>query len=352
MCILKCQTLATVLKIPGSQISTSVAALQAVERGLLTLDEPISKVLPEWSDPDVLTGFDESGKPITKKATKQITLRHLLSHSSGLSYTFMSPLMAQYYQATGKKINDPRGYIKDDLVEPLVYEPGDGWEYSIGIDWAGKAVERVNGDVRLGEYLKKNVFDPVGVKDTSFDIADPATLDRRLGHTFRATPDGKAEADAPDLGMYLTKQPLDDYGGAGLHSSAEDYIKILRSLLMDDGVLLKPETARELFNPQLPDPKYIAEKMNNAQSAAFLAPSYGSELKWNHGLGGAVATEGVEGRLGAGALQWAGLPNNYWVSIQCSISRAPTDCDTNSGSIAREVPLEFTSMSFTRLPTL
>lgn len=286
-----------------------------MERGLLTLDEPISNVLPELTEPDLLTGFDDSGKPVLKKATKVVTLRHLLSHSSGLSYSFMSPKMAQYYEATGKKPKSPRGYIREDLVEPLVYEPGEGWEYSTGIDWAGQAVERVNGGMRLGEYLQKNVFGPLGVKDTSFDIADPTTLDRRLGHTFRATPDGKAEPDTPDLGMYLVGQPLDDYGGAGLHSSAAEYIKILRSLLVDDGVLLKPETAAELFRPQLPDPKYIAEKMDNPKAAAFLAPSYGAGLKWNHGLGGALLTDGLDGRVSAGTMQWAGLPNNYWVSL-------------------------------------
>jgi CubicO group peptidase (beta-lactamase class C family) len=299
-----------------------------VERGLLSLDEPISNVLPEWSEPDILTGIDDSGKPILKKATKPVTLRHLLTHSAGMSYAFMSPLMQKYDQATGKKVNSPRGLIKDDLVYPLVFEPGEGWEYSTGIDWAGQAVERVNGGIRLGEYLKKNVFDPLGIKSTTFQIADPNNQDKRLGHTFR-TPEGKAVPDAPDFGMYFTEQPLDDYGGAGLHSSAEEYIKILRSLLIDDGVLLKPESAREIFSPQLKDTKYIQEKMDNPQAAAFLAPSYGAGFKWNHGLGGAVAVEGIEGRLGRGALQWAGLPNSYWVSRDGPlVSRTLTDYNT------------------------
>lgn len=288
--------------------------MQCVERGLLSLDEPISKVLTEWSEPDIVTGIDEGGKPVLKKATKPITLRHLLSHSSGLSYTFMSPLTMKYFEATGKELNIFKGSIKDGLVYPLVFEPGDGWEYSVGIDWAGQAVERVNGGIKLGEYLKKNVFEPVGIKTTTFQMDHPDIKDKLLGRTFRPTPEAIAVADAPDVGMYFTQQPADDYGGAGLFSSAEDYIKILRSLLVDDGVLLKPESARELFALQLPDNKYIAEKMDNPQAAAFLAPSYGAGHKWNHGLGGALAVEGIKGRLGVGALQWAGLPNSYWVS--------------------------------------
>jgi CubicO group peptidase (beta-lactamase class C family) len=129
------------------------------------------------------------------------------------------------------------------------------------------------------------------------------------------TPDGTLAEDVPEIGPFPPKQSTDDYGGGGLYSSAEDYIKILRSLLLDDGVLLKPETVAELFRPQLQDTTYIQAIMDVPQAAAFLAPSYGAGHKWNYALGGAVATEGIEGRMDVGAMQWAGMPNSYWVSL-------------------------------------
>ena len=284
------------------------------------MDEPISKVLPEWSDPDLLVGFDENEKPILKKATKKITLRHMLTHSAGLAHAGMNPTMMRYFKSVGRDPAMPTGLIKDELVVPLLYEPGDGWQYATGIDWAGQAVERVNEGMRLGEYLRKNVFDPVGAKSATFQKEQPENQDKRVGRTFRGA-DGKVSPELPDGSPFGTsKQPVDDYGGGGLNSSAEDYIKILRSLLLDDGVLLKPETTKELFRPQLADNKYIQAVMDIPQAAAFLAPSYGAGLKWNHGLGGAISIDGIDGRLAPGAMQWAGLPNSYWVSQNLDFS--------------------------------
>ena len=134
---------------------TSIAALQCVERGLLKLDQPISTILPEWLEPQIITGFDSDNKePILKSATKPITLRHLLSHSSGIAYPLLNPLLTQY---CGPSLGMKNTFIKDQYLIPLIYEPGESWEYGPGIEWAGQMIERVNAGMKLGDYLQKNV---------------------------------------------------------------------------------------------------------------------------------------------------------------------------------------------------
>ncbi|EHY60355.1 hypothetical protein HRR80_000114 [Exophiala dermatitidis] len=295
-----------------TKISTAVAVMQCVEKGLLSLDNPISNILPEWKEAEILTGFDENDKPILKKATKSLTLRHLLTHSSGLGYVRMNPLLEKYAKALGKPLDHPQTTIRDDFKLPLLFEPGEGWEYGCSIDWAGKMVEEVNGGIRLGEYMEKNIFEPLGMTLTSFRPSEhPAVKDRLAGRPFR-TPEGKVIPEAPNVGMYPVQEPQDDYGGAGLHSCAQDYIKLIASLLANDGKLLKSESVDELFRPQLKDTKYIQAVMDNPEAAAFLAPSFGTGVKWNYALGGAVAVDGVEGRIDAGTMHWAGLPNSFW----------------------------------------
>lgn len=289
--------------------------MQCVERGLLSLDDPISNVLPEWKEPQILSGFDENDQPILKKATKTLTLRHLLTHSSGLSYPGMNPVMQKYWKSLGKPLDHPQRTIKEDFLVPLLFEPGEGWEYGCSIDWAGKMVEQVNGGIRLGEYMKKNIFEPLSMTLTSFRPSKhPGVKERLVGRPFR-TPDGKVIPEAPDIGLFPVKEPEDDYGGAGLHSCAQDYIKLVSALLVNDGKLLKPESVDELFRPQLQDNKYIQAVMNIPEAAAFLAPSFGTGVNWNYALGGAVAVDGVEGRVDPGTMYWAGLPNSFWVSV-------------------------------------
>ncbi|KAJ9499197.1 hypothetical protein H2202_005354 [Exophiala xenobiotica] len=300
-----------------SKIATAVACMQCVERGLLSLDDPVTKVLPELNARRVLSGYDNEGKPILRDATKAITLRQLLTHSSGMAYPGLSPRMTKYMASIGEWPPTAGPGTKKSIVDdyaglPLLYEPGDGWDYSPAIDWAGKMVERVNPESStLGEYMRENIFEPLGMALTTFRPSrNPAVQERLVGPVFRA---GEKLCSTPPPGfLWNDEAAVDDFGGAGLHSCAEDYIKILTSLLLDDGKLLKSETVEELFRPQLPDPRYMQTVMDTPEEAAFLAPSFGTSVKWNHALGGAVALDGVPGRADAAMMYWAGMPNSYW----------------------------------------
>ena len=141
---------------------TSVAALQLVERGLVSLDEPVSRWLPALARPRVLQGFDDQGRPVTAPAARPITLRHLLTHTSGLSYDFSSDALTRYLQVTGTALNGPA-----EPRIPLLCQPGERWVYGIGIDWAAHLIARVSGQP-FDAYLADHVLRPLGMTDTTF----------------------------------------------------------------------------------------------------------------------------------------------------------------------------------------
>ena len=146
---------------------TSTAAMQLVEQGRLTLDRPIGDLLPEIAAPQVLEGFDAGGAPRLRPAKRPITLRHLLTHTAGFVYDIWNAEMGRYMEQAGVP-----GIITCQnaaLALPLVFEPGEKWDYGINIDWVGKAVERASGQ-KLGDYFAEHLFAPIGMVDTVFKL--------------------------------------------------------------------------------------------------------------------------------------------------------------------------------------
>jgi len=289
-----------------TKLLTTVAALQCVERGELSLDEDVSAILPELRAPDVLTGFDEAGQPRLTKATKKITLRLLLTHSSGMGYDFLSPDLKRWREQRGEPTG-PKGNITKDYTMPLLYEPGDGWAYGCSIDWAGKMVERVNGGMRLGDYMKEHVWGPLGMTSTGFRLAENDVIRTRLCATTAKNPTGDFVPAAP----YPNQNPPDDLGGGGLYSSVPDYIQVLVSLLRNDGKLLKPDTVKLMFTAQLPDNKHMNAMVTDPAIGPMFRSGVDSQA-WNWGLGGALNTEDVDGVCKKGTMTWSGLPNLFW----------------------------------------
>jgi CubicO group peptidase (beta-lactamase class C family) len=148
-----------------TQALTAAAAMQLAERGQLTLDGPAADVTPELSRPRVLEGFDEAGKPRLRAPKRPITLRHLLTHTSGFAYEIWDADIIRYQQVTAT----PSFFTSQNaaLSAPLVCDPGERWVYGISIDWAGKLVEAASGQ-KLGTFLEENLFDPLGMTSTSF----------------------------------------------------------------------------------------------------------------------------------------------------------------------------------------
>ncbi|PGH20783.1 hypothetical protein AJ80_03410 [Polytolypa hystricis UAMH7299] len=294
-----------------TKLMTAIAVLQCVERGLLDLDEDISRLLPEFAEPDILYGFDEkTGQPLLRKAKRKITLRHLLTHSSGLGYDMLDPRLLKWKAAKGEV---PTIIPKDinDYFLPLLFEPGEGFIYGVGLDWAGKAIERANGNMRLGDFMKKNIWEPLGMQRTAFRLEENDYLRENIGELTVRTDDGNIlPMDRPWRGVNMG----DDFGGVGVITTASDYLKVQISLLKNDGKLLKAESVDLLFAPQLEDTKYIMEvlRSDDGKYAPGMTNGLTSDTEWNYALGGIVAVEETPGRRSKGVISWAGMSNPIW----------------------------------------
>jgi len=291
-----------------TKLMTSISAMQCVERGLIGLDDDVSNVLHELKGAEILEGFDDENRPILRKAKNKITLRRLLTHSGGLGLSMMDPKLKQWAQVKGIQVG-LTGSIDRDFTYPLIYEPGEGWAYGPGLDWAGRLVERLNGGMRLGEYMKRNIWDPLGMASTTFDLeANPDLKARKVAVTVRE-PSGIL-AHFPET-IYPSPAE-DDAGGGGAYSTAPDYLNMLKSILQDDGRLLKSSMIDEMFKPQLPDPKYLEGVLAIPELLATFAPNFPVGLKVNYGLGGLLNMEKLSSGRNVQSMQWGGYSNLSW----------------------------------------
>ena len=288
---------------------TSVAAMQLVQQGKLKLDEPIGNVLPELASPQVLESFDTSGAPRLRAAKRPITLRHLLTHTAGFGYEMWNPELIRYVAATGMP-SLMTGKLAA-LQLPLVFDPGERWEYGINIDWVGRAVEAVAGQP-LDTYFRAHIFAPLGMADTGFvPSADQAS---RLVRVHRRGMDGSLEP----ITMEVRHREFFS-GGGGLLSTGRDYLAFLRMLLhqgrSNGAKLLQPETVAQIGQNQIGDiPLGIMKTATpELSNDVDLFPG----VRCGHGLASVVnAQQGPNGRT-AGTLTWAGLFNTYyWIDPQ------------------------------------
>jgi CubicO group peptidase (beta-lactamase class C family) len=288
---------------------TTVAALQLVEQGKLSLDGPIGEVLPDLASPVVLEGFASDGTPNTRPAETKLTLRHLLTHTSGFSYDFANGDLAAYLKQTGNP--GAASGMKAGLRQPLMFEPGTRWEYSIGIDWAGQAVEAVSG-MTLDSYFAAHVTGPLGMRDTLFMPTQDQAARRVAMH--KRSPDGGLTV------VPFEPRPAPEFlaGGAGLYSTAPDYLAFLRMILNQGTGLLKPETVAAMGTNQIGPLR--AGKIGSVNPDLTAEADFypGMDSKW--GLGFLINPErGMFGRS-ANSLAWAGLPNcYYWIDREKGI---------------------------------
>lgn len=285
---------------------TSVAGMQLVEQGKLELDEPLGGRLSELASPQVLEGFDAEGAPRLRPAKRPITLRHLLTHTAGFCYDIWNADMGRYAEHA-----DLPGIIecKNATLEgaPLMFDPGERWEYGINIDWVGKAVELVSGQ-SLEAYLREHIFAPLGMDDTGFVIKQ-AQRERLAGMHVRG-PDGSLQA----IPFEIPQEPEFFMGGGGLYSVGRDYLTFLRMLLnegrLNGAQILRSETVAEMARNQIGDLTIGAMKTaipSSSNDAEFFP---GMVKKW--GLCYMINTEDAHTGRSSGSVAWAGLANTYY----------------------------------------
>jgi methyl acetate hydrolase len=286
---------------------TSTAAMQLVEQGRLALDRPVSDVLPELANVQVLDGFDTAGEPRLRAARRPITLRHLMTHTAGFTYDIWNPDTLRYRELKG--LPDIFSCTDASLMLPLAFDPGDRWEYGINIDWIGKAIERVSGQ-RLGDYFAEHVFGPIGMADTGFKLT-PGRRDRLVAMHAR----GEDDALAP-IEFEMVQAPEFEMGGGGLYGSASDYLAFAGVFLNEGRVaggrrVLRPETVQLMGQNAMGalNVRALPAAAPYSNSAEFFP---GMIKKW--GLGFMISTEAVPGGRSADSLAWAGLGNTYfWI---------------------------------------
>ena len=286
---------------------TSIGIMILYEQGKLLLDQPISEFIPEFKNPVVLDKFNEADTTFTTvPANGEITFRQLLTHSSGLDYTDIGTSKVQAIY-TKNHIPSGLGYFDDNLLErmkalgklPLSFQPGTKWQYGLNSDLLGCLIEVISG-MDLEDFLRKNIFEPLGMKDTYFNV--PSSKANRLptvytedsvqhiipwSHEFR-----RIDPDYPIMNKHYFS------GGAGLSSTALDYA-IFMQMLLNGGKynghqILSKRTVEMITSGQLKDGLFGDDNM---------------------GLGFGITSEksAAKGPRNAGSFAWSGYyGTTYW----------------------------------------
>jgi methyl acetate hydrolase len=283
--------------------------MQLIEQGKLDLHSPASRWLPQLGNVQVLDGFDDNGEPELRAPKRAVTLLDLLTHTSGFGYEFLSADLGRYQAKTGAP-NSLSG-ASGMLEAPLLFDPGERWFYGTGIDVAGAIVEKASGQ-KLGAYFAEHVFAPLGMKSTAFQIS--SDMRARLAKIHHRLDDGSLIAGDVEI-----PQDADfEMGGAGLYGTAGDYLKFVRMLLNEgrgeQGVVLKPETVKQMFSNQLgtltvPSLSTVDRTLSND----LPLPPDNPHL-W--GLSFMINSKTFPTGRSPGSVMWAGIANSYyWIDL-------------------------------------
>ena len=282
---------------------TSVAAMQLYEQGRFALDDPAEKYLPELANLVVFESFDSAtGGYTVRPAAKNVTVRHLFTHTSGLGYGFISPTVRDFKPREGEKYE----------AGPLLFEPGTQWIYGTSVDWLGRLVEKLSGK-NLEEYFHERIFMPLGMSDTFYNV--PETKQARLVTVHRRQ-DGHSDAPLIERPNQPQRPATTFNGGGGLSSTASDYIRFERMILnggtLDGARILSADTIALMTRNQIGEVGVPALKTAEPELSMDFTFIDDGKDKW--GLGFLLTTRHVPGKRSAGSLSWGGINNTYfWI---------------------------------------
>jgi methyl acetate hydrolase len=279
---------------------TSAALMQFVEQGRVALDDPADKYLPAFRNLQVFDSFSSTtGAYTLHRAARPPTIRELLTHTSGLAYNFVSPTVRDFKPHEGDAFE----------AGPLVFEPGQRWHYGPSTLWVGRIVEAVSGKT-LEHYLRERFFEPLGMRDTSFNVRSEDQA--RVATLATRHPDGS-----------LVEQPAapiptvtDFRGDGGLLSTAVDYIRF-EQMMLNEGrvngrVVLSGKSIAAMTVNQLGVLNVSALKTAMPERSSDFTFVDDGRDKWS--LGFLITTRKTPGKRSAGSLSWGGIDNTYfWI---------------------------------------
>ncbi|KAF1840247.1 beta-lactamase/transpeptidase-like protein [Cucurbitaria berberidis CBS 394.84] len=294
-----------------TKLITTIATLQSVERGLVSLDDLIDKHIPELASQPIV---EQEGTEIRlHEATKSITLRQLITHSSGATYDWIDPKLYAWRASRGEApaiVSD--GDVAKGYDYPRTYEAGQNWKYSGGFDWASLLVERLTG-TSFEAYVETNIAKPLGIKSFTWHLHRKAAVAENL-MSMSSRQEDNTFTDGPTP---FWPDPIKEGGGAGMYASVPDFSRVLSDLLKDSPVLLKKNTVDQMFTPQFaegsPALKGLRDISGSSYACALDASLEG--VVQNFGLGSLLLMEDVEREnyfKPKGTLSWTGLPNLLW----------------------------------------
>ena len=279
---------------------TSVAVMMLVEKGAIALDDPISKYLPGFDHPEVFVTFNPKDKTFTKRPAKSpITIRHLLTHTSGLGYAFSSSTLAALIGA------DPNASATGF---PLLHDPGTKWTYGESTRVLGKLVEAVSHQP-LDQFDAERIFKPLEMNDTFYAV--PSSKHDRVVTVHRTTESGLVETPNPE------KIDAPVFGDGGLHSTVADYVKFMQMLLHEGRApngtrLLSADSVKQMSRTQTGN---VRVELQPTANEAVSEPFPLGAGRDTYGLGFQVTgSPGDPGMRSPGSLSWAGIFNTeFWI---------------------------------------
>lgn len=286
---------------------TGTAVLQLVEEGKLDLDAPAKTYAPDIGNLQVIDGFDEKGKPKLRAPKRDVTTRMLMVHTGGFGYEFTNHIYQRLAQEQGQpSVNTA---TKASLLTPLLFDPGDRWEYGANLDWCGQIVEAITG-LRLGEVFRTRIFEPLGMNDTAFELT--GAMRKRLAGVHARNSDGSLTP----IDFEPPRNPEIQMGGHGLYGTVGDYTRFIRMWLNDGsgehGRVLRADTVRVAERNHLGDkkvpaiPGVVPTLVRNTEFFPGLSKSWAFTFMIND-------EQAPTGRP-AGSLAWSGMANLfYWI---------------------------------------
>ena len=290
----------------NTKLITSCAALLLFDEGRFQLDDSIEQFIPQLANRRVLRP-DATALDQTEPAVRPITIRHLMSHSSGLSYGLLDPGTLIFNAYKERKVVNPATTLAEmmDVLAglPLVFHPGMSWEYSVATDVLARLVEVISGQ-RFDAFIQSRILGPLGMVDTGFVVSD---RNRLVAYYAGADPSDPMKPgltridDAPYPGAYLRPFPRQN-AGSGLVSTLPDMVALIRSLLPGGPTLLKPDTIKLMMTNQLPEGVWMR------------FPPYGELQGKGYGLAGALIVEpsAYDHQDARGELFWGGRGGTQW----------------------------------------
>jgi CubicO group peptidase (beta-lactamase class C family) len=288
---------------------TGVAMMMLYEEGKWKPSDPIARYIPEFRDLKVYTGVDKDGKPTLDKPGHAPTMGELMSHSAGFTYGFFgsTPVDKMYQEADLLNAPNLQEFINRVAKLPLLYQPGEGWVYSVSVDIQGYLVEKLSGKP-FADFLRERIFQPLGMKDTGFYV--PADKLDRVASIYQSDANAGAAAMPKDPG--IGSPPGLPSGGGGLYSTAGDYLRFAQMVLNGgelNGVRLVAPSSIELMRTN-----HVSDEVKNARK--FGIGLYQMQPGLGFGYDFAILEDPLKlgSTAGKGTFLWDGVAGTwFWI---------------------------------------